>query len=145
MKKILVILACLFFMVNSLLAAEDKFLNTKNDTKKICDRFMQKIVAGKIEAAFAIIEPYFPIPESELSMIIIQTVKQLGMSEQRFGNPIGYEFIKEDEVKETLIKYTYLEKFDKHAVRWIFVFYKPEEKWLVNHFVWDDNIQALFD
>ena len=129
----------------NIVLAEDKFLNTKADTKKICDKFMQKIVVGKIEAAFSIIEPYFPIPESEFSSIIIQTIKQLGMSEQRFGNPIGYEFIEGEEISEILIKYTYLEKFDRHAICWMFIFYKPQEKWLVNHFVWDDNIQALFE
>ena len=106
---------------------------------------MQQIVAGKIEAGFRIIEPYFPIPESEISVLEIQAVKQIGMVGQRFGNPIGYELVKKEEVNDVLIKYTYLEKFDRHTLRWIFIFYKPKDKWLMNSFTWDDSIQSLFD
>ena len=145
MKRTLIVLVCLLFVVNSSMAAEKKFLSTKSEIKKLCEDFMQKIVAGEVETAFDIIEPHFHIPEDELSMLKLQTVKQLGLVGPRFGKPIGYEFVKEESIKKTLLKYTFIEKFEEHAVRWIFIFYKPKEKWLLNSFLWDDMIHTLFE
>jgi hypothetical protein len=38
-----------------------------------------------------------------------------------------------------------IEKFENHAVRWLFMFYKPGGEWKLNAFYWDDRIGALFD
>jgi len=143
--SILMVLVNLLVITNSSMAAESKFLNNKAETKQLCEAFMQKVIAGKIEEAINSIEPYFPLPESELATIKVQAVKQFGLVEPRFGKPLGYEFIKEEIIKETIIKYTFIEKFEKHVVKWTFFFYKPQEKWLLNAFYFDDTIQTLFE
>lgn len=33
---------------------------------------------------------------------------------------------------------------ERHALRWIFLFYRPGSKWLLNAFEWDDEMGQLF-
>jgi hypothetical protein len=133
------------FAASSVFAAEERGLESKTKVREICEECMVKIYAGNIKGAFELIKPIFPVPESEFDMLQLQTVKQLSMVGQRFGNALGYEFIKEDEIKDAFVRYIYIEKFENHAIRWIFIFYKPKEKWLLNNFGWDDTIEVLFD
>jgi hypothetical protein len=125
--------------------AEESFLNTRDDTKKLCEAFVQSVIAGKTDDAFKSIKPYMPVPENEFGMLHLQTVKQLGMVEPRFGAAVGYEFVKEEAMHDSVVMYTYIQKFERHIIRWMFIFYKPKDKWLLNAFTWDDKIHELFD
>lgn len=42
------------------------------------------------------------------------------------------------------MKTTYIGKFERHIVRWVFTFYRPKDQWMVNAITWDDDIDALF-
>ncbi|MFH1753306.1 MAG: hypothetical protein ABH875_03895 [Candidatus Omnitrophota bacterium] len=119
-------------------------LESQERARKLCEECMIKIYAGNIQGAFDLIQPIFPVPESEFLSLRMQTMQQLGMVGQRFGKAVGYEFIKSQEVKDTFLKYIYIEKFENHAIRWVFTFYKPKDHWLLNNFGWDDTIEALF-
>ena len=145
MKRVTSILFCLLFVANASYAAGGKVLSTKNDTKKICDEFMQRVVEGEITGAFELVEPYFPLPDAEFDMLKMQSVKQLGLVSSRFGNEISFELIKDQSIRDIFSQYIYLEKFEKHAVRWTFTFYNPRNGWIVNNLRWDDNINDLFE
>ena len=32
-----------------------------------------------------------------------------------------------------------------HVIRWKMVYYKPKDEWKLNHMMWDDKIELLFD
>ena len=143
MKKIFMIMAVLFFTAATAFAATG--LESKEKVRELCEECMVKIYTGNLQGAFDLIKPIFPVPETEFDTLQMQTVKQLGMVGQRFGNAVGYEFIRTQVIKDTFVKHIYIEKFENHAIRWIFIFYKPKDKWLLNNFGWDDTIEALFD
>lgn len=37
-----------------------------------------------------------------------------------------------------------LQKFQNHAIRWVFVLYKPQKRWMINGVFFDDQLKELF-
>ena len=65
------------------------------------------------------------------------------MVEKRYGKFIGYELLDKKHIGSSLVKFTYLAKCSKHPLIWDFIFYKANEKWVLNYFYWNDRIQNL--
>jgi hypothetical protein len=76
--------------------------------------------------------------------VIDETAQQRDILIKKFGKSLSFELVQEQSVKESLVKYTYIEKCKIHVIRWSFIFYKPEDKWILNSFYWDDKILDLF-
>jgi len=126
-------------------AADTKIsLKSPLECKLLCDSFMQLLSKEKYEEAFDIVKPYWPLPESEMSMLQMQTVTQLNTIAPRFGKITGYKFISEENVDDFVLKFVYAQKHQKHIVIWTLVFYKPEDTWIVNAVLFNDNIYQLF-
>jgi len=45
---------------------------------------------------------------------------------------------------QSLVMVTCIEKTEKHALPWLFYFYKSPQGWVLNSFVWNDNLPSLF-
>lgn len=139
MKRIAILIA---LTVSQISFAET--LKSVEDTKSMCSEAAEKFGEGKIKESFSVLKPYWPIPGQEVDNLIYQTETQLKKVKERFGGIIGSDFAKTETAGDSFAKHTYVIKFDKHAVRYICVFYKPREDWLVNMVTWDDSIQLLF-
>ena len=61
-----------------------------------------------------------------------------------FGETVGINLVKEQLVADSLVRITYIERFERHLIRWNFTFYRPKSQWVVNAIVWDDDVDALF-
>ena len=66
------------------------------------------------------------------------------MISSRFGNPIGTDFTKTHKAGSSFLGHTYIVKYEKHAVRYVCQFYKPQNIWIVKSVVWDDDTASLF-
>jgi len=121
-----------------------KQLEVASDAKWLCELFMLKLVNDGVKQAFSELKPYFPIPGTELSMLEMQTYQQIELVKGRYGKVIGYSFVEEQIVSDTVLRFVYLQKFENHAIRWMFYFYKPEETWIFNEFYFDDKIREFF-
>jgi hypothetical protein len=55
------------------------------------------------------------------------------------------ELVSQATVGNSLVRYTYLHKFQNHAIRWIFTFYQATDGWAVNGVSFDDQIDLLFE
>ena len=52
----------------------------------------------------------------------------------------GFEKISEINKGESLIQLIYFGKYERQPLRYIFLFYKPSDKWMIFNFLFDDNI-----
>lgn len=126
-------------------AADTKILlKSPLECKLLCENFMQLLSKEKYEEAFNIVKPYWPLPENEMSMLQMQTITQLNTIAPRFGKIIGYEFVSEKNINDFVLKLVYAQKHQKHIVIWTLVFYKPQDSWIVNAVLFNDNIYQLF-
>ncbi len=140
MRKMLLIFS--LFLSFSVQAAE---LDSKDAAINLAKSVMDKVSEDKALEGIGILKPYFVIPGAEFDAIIEKYKMQESMIKYRFGNAIGVEFIKEKEIGKSLLLITYIQKFERHIMRWQFYFYKPKDKWVLNTFFTDDNIKSLFE
>lgn len=56
------------------------------------------------------------------------------------GKYHGQELITTKKFSESFILYSYLEKYDRQPIRFIFKFYKPDDKWVLYSYALDDGL-----
>jgi len=120
-------------------------LATLSDARKLSDKAIALFQKEQIDAGYATLQPYWPLNAVEIQNLANQTTTQWPMIKGRFGPSISTEFISESKVGESLARFVYLQKFKNHAIRWVFIFYKPEEKWVINSFSFDDQLHQQFE
>lgn len=113
-------------------------------TKKLCNNSVTLFSQNKIAESFSLLKPYWPLPQAELDNLSYQTKTQMAMLSKRFGKAIGTDFIRTQKAGNSFLKHTYILKFEKTSIRFICVFYKPQNSWLVNSITWDDKTSLLF-
>lgn len=146
MKNKLALMLVIIFVLSisfNVVAGEIGFSN-QEQTKDFCDRFLTLMVEEDIEKAFNIVEEQWPFAIAEIQRLESSTIKQLDSVKGRYGNILGYELVKEEKIKDTFVKYIYVMKYEKHIIRWKFIFYKPDDSWILNSFNFDDSINELF-
>lgn len=63
-----------------------------------------------------------------------------GFTESYMGKYNEYEIITTKKFSESFMLYSYLVKYDRQPIRFIFKFYKPSDKWVLYSFSLDDNL-----
>lgn len=114
------------------------------EVRKITDDVMSKVGKGELEAGLRTFKSLTIIPEAEFEAMLGQAITQLPIAASRFGPVAGSEFLREDRIGESLARFVYIQKFDKHALRWIFYLYKGKSGWVINTFRFDDKWPELF-
>ncbi|WP_206483505.1 hypothetical protein [Thalassotalea sp. G2M2-11] len=120
-------------------------INSQEQTKEICGNAVEKFSKNKVSESFDSLRPFWPLPKAELDNLSYQTKSQLDMVSGRFGRILGSDFIKSQIAGTSFVQHTYAIKFEKHALRFVCLFYKPENKWVVNSVYWDDKTTLFFN
>lgn len=114
------------------------------EARAVADRAVALFRDEKFVEGYGELKPYWPLAPVEIDGLVNQTVTQWPIVRQRFGTSITTEFVQEMQVGVSFVQYVYLQKFENHAIRWLFTFYKPRERWVVNGVSFDDSIELLF-
>jgi hypothetical protein len=114
------------------------------EARSYSEAVINHVAKGQIEEAFVLIASQWPFPVAELGQVREQAEKNQVFVKERFGQSCGYRLVKEEVVPEVCLRHTYVAKYEKHLVRWQFVFYKANDRWQLNSFNWDDAMEALF-
>jgi len=141
MKKILI--SCFLFIAFCSSIQADT-LKDKEAARELAKKVMEKIADGDTEGGVSLVKPYFIIPDHEFAGMLNSIRMQAPAIEQRFGKTIGTEFVALEEAGDSLMLIMYMQKFEKHVMRWKFYFYKPNDAWVLNTFNTDDQIQLMF-
>jgi hypothetical protein len=104
--------------------------------KQATDRFMTALSNGQVSEAFnTIFKQYW----YEKDQAVSQAAKlgsqyegyQTGL-EQQFGKRTGYEFIGTRRLGKSMIRFVYVQKYEKALYPVGFSFYKPRDEWRLN-------------
>jgi len=139
MKKIFGIVVCLMF--TNLIA---KPITDVKGTKELCGKAAMEFGKGNYKESFNLTKPYSVVPSEELDNAAYQTENALKRLSSRFGKPIGSEFLKTEVAGSSVLKHTYIGKFENTAARYMCIFYKAEDKWNLQGVSWDDKLFLLF-
>ena len=112
--------------------------------KEFADKVMAKVAKGDVEGGLKMMKPYSVVPSAEFDAAVGQIKLQLPAISERFGKSIGSEYILEEKMGESLFLLLYINKFERHAMRWRFYFYRGSEGWVIDTFYFDDRTQELF-
>lgn len=118
-------------------------LKSEVEAKQLAEKIMGQVAKNDLAGAFALMKPYVVIPETELQAQALQTKSQRDQYGVRYGKTVGYEFIKEKRAGDSILGLAYIEKTEKHALPWLFIFYKAPNGWVLNSFLWNDQIQNV--
>jgi len=143
MKSISILIFVVFVLVT--ISVQAATLDSREAARKLTDQVMAKVASGDFNAGLNLMKPYLIIPESEFNVMLEQTKLQLPAIQGRFGKTVGSEFISEKMVGKSLMKIVQIQKFEKHIMRWRFIFYNPGGGWVLNTFNFDDKIHFLFE
>lgn len=137
------LMSLLVLLVLALNIANADTLPAEPDVRKFADSVMAKVGSGDLTGAFAAMKPYTIVPPSEFDVMALTSKSQRELVGGRYGAPAGYEFIGETKAGASLLKLTYIEKTEHHALPWMFFFYRSPNGWVLNTFLWHDQVQNL--
>lgn len=118
---------------------------TESEIRTFSDNFMKQIIKEEFDPAFNLVKNYWPMPEVEIDGIVNTIKQQWPVVNQRFGKPTGFEFIRDERIGKSFIRYYYLHKFTNHAIYWRMDFYKPTEEWKINSVIFLDSLDTLYE
>src|SRR5450830_308287 len=94
--------------------------------------------------AYSAMTPYALADVNTLDRARVSARNSRMQLEQFIGSSVGYEFIRSEKVGDSLLKLVYIEKAEKQAIPWQFIFYKTGAGWALSAFSNSDNINTLF-
>ena len=96
--------------------------------RALVDRAMVMLAKDDVRGAVESFVPYWPLPRPEVDAAVSNIIEQRKLFPGRFGKTVGVQFAEQRTVAATVLRIVYLEKFENHAIRWIFIFYKPRSE-----------------
>ena len=105
---------------------------------------MQHFLKAEFVEGLDMAKAYWPLPPVEIDGLANKINTQWGLVQQRFGRPTGIEFIQEERLGKSFVRFYYLHKFENHAIYWKFTYYKPKNEWKINGITFQDNLEFLF-
>jgi hypothetical protein len=129
MKKI-TLLALLFCSVNVL---------AQTDPQKMIDEFFKLYKEKSSDAALDYLfgtNKWMDESKNQIEEVKFKlngTVKQLGGYE-------GFNLITKKTIGDHLSLYTFMVRYDRQALRFSILFYKPSDQWRLMNFSYDDNL-----
>ncbi|MBI2884857.1 MAG: hypothetical protein HYY15_01645 [Candidatus Omnitrophica bacterium] len=124
---------------------EYQTLRSEGEALQLCEAFLDRIQAGQYEEAFHILRPFFPVSDARFAKLSEETRRQHGLAELQFGASVGRTLLSSDTVRDSLLRFRFLEKFEWDVMSWDFVLYRPAQGWMLHGIGFDDDVQALFE
>jgi len=115
-----------------------------NEARRMAEQAVGLFSEEKFVEGYDLLKPYWPLPAAEVDNMANQTLQQWPVIKARFGASLGVEFVSQTDVGNSLSQVIILQKFQNHAIRWVFVLYKPQKRWMINGVFFDDQLKELF-
>ena len=136
------------FLALALLAwlpARGEVLRTDAELRPFADRVMAAVAGAGLPAGVAVMRPYVVISETELQNALLKMQAQRDQWSARYGKTVGFEYIGTKRIGQSLLRLTYVEKTERHALPWMFHFYRTPSGWILSSFLCNDISSELFN
>lgn len=142
--------------LQALLAGRQKPIEKPRDLKTVnalpsadaavalSDRIMQGVTAGKISEALALVGPHAVLSDEQIDSLVKQIKEQQPTVAARFGASLGYELLRNDTAGGSVQRTVFLQRFERHAMLWVFLWYRGRDGWVLNNVSYVDNLSLLF-
>jgi hypothetical protein len=120
-------------------AAED------DSARQLADEAMAKLKESDIPGMAAVVSRMGSGQETKAAEFQSVYSGMRNIIEVRCGNPLGeVEFIRKEAVGRSLVRYIYVEKFERSVMVWRISFYRSPQGWILRGLNWDDGADAFF-
>lgn len=109
------------------------------------DKVMQQVAKGDHAKALELLKPYSLQPAEDFKTTAEASQASRAQHAQRYGKPVGFAFVSQRKVADSVLRLLYMEKTEKHALPWAFIFYKTPKGWMLSSFGWNDRLPQFFD
>jgi len=120
-------------------------LNSVSDARALSDTAMALIHEDQLDRAFDELAAHWRSSLDELNLLQQKIERMRTNVDETYDAPIDYRFVRTDDAADALIRFSYLERFRHHGLRWKFTFYKGEPGWTLSDLSFDDDLDALLD
>lgn len=119
-------------------------LDTIDAAIALSDRVMQMVAAGKARQALSLAKPHSIVLGADIDKIVDSIEQQAPTVARRFGDSADYELLRNDTVGGSLVRAVFLHRFEKHAMVWLFIWYRGQDGWVLSKFSYTDDVSLLF-
>lgn len=103
-----------------------------DESKALANQSTLLLAQEKFDGGFQVLKRHWPLPDAELQVVIRQTTADWPSVRQRYGRTQGITYLGEQRLSPTLIRYSYLHRFEKGSGQWQFTFQQYRGTWLVD-------------
>lgn len=139
------LLPCLMAATLAWNTAQADTLKSETEVRALADKVMAQAGAGRTDDAYGALSPYALVDIRTLEAARSSARSSRMAIEARLGSSVGYEFIRAEKLGDSLIKLSYIEKTERQAVPWQFIFYKTPAGWGLASLANGAAIDSLFD
>lgn len=108
------------------------------------EKFMASIMSAKTKQAYTDLSPIVGVNLEQFNQAGEQAAGYMEKVRERIGEPLSFDLISTQKIKQHFIKQTYLLKFKTAALVWELTYYRPEAEWKLVGINYSTDIDALF-
>jgi hypothetical protein len=139
-RRVIVVVGSVLLLCGSDVRADERAAPLR-EPKAVAEAFLAGIRDGKIEAAYDGLLIGSPIPEQAQQYVLLKGQTQSQM--QLFGTALDYECLQQKEIGKSLLVLKYVLRYEKDAITWTLVFYRPKDQWIVTALKYLPSTQYL--
>lgn len=119
-------------------------LRTEADIARLEESFLAYFMDGEFDQAFALFRtPASALAGSEVDNLESATTRQLSAITDSYGEPVDSMLALREGAAGTLLRRTYVLRYEFLPLRARFVYYNNGDVWRLTYFGWDDDFAAI--
>ncbi|MCK9502673.1 MAG: hypothetical protein M0Q95_00630 [Porticoccaceae bacterium] len=119
-------------------------LATPEQARDFGNEVVMAIGKGNLTEAWMKMKTNTTIPPGRIDTFAAGYNSQVNQTIKYYGPSIGMELISAELTGESLLRLTYLIKYEVTGVSWFLTFYKGRDNWVLTDFNYDININSIF-
>ncbi|MBN7811262.1 hypothetical protein J0A68_09855 [Algoriphagus sp. H41] len=127
----------LLFFVSALVVSLTNFCYAQKGPEEIVNQFFDSYKVSPSGAVDELLNSNTWMAENQGALNQVKT--QLNNAVQLIGDYKGFEKISEVKKGESLVQLIYFVRYDRQPLRFVFLFYKPDDQWRIQNFLFDEK------